>query len=240
MLAQHSPMRSSGRSRSSSLPGQGAVKREDSGHPFEKGLQSVPESMEESRKTGDKAKRIQVEFVYLRQRVDLLQQERDILRWHSDNNYKGLSLKRNESGTLLQRIANLQASIQKLRREKKRATRLQVYVSQQASKLEQKNEELETERQAVVNDVEEWRARRAGFEAEITRERRETDEERRKRDSQYRLLHLAKNKEKRSQARAHLLSTLELRARQTQQNFEAYKEYDYNKLALLRSCSDSL
>ncbi|KFG46571.1 hypothetical protein TGPRC2_248445 [Toxoplasma gondii TgCatPRC2] len=233
-------MRSSGSSISSSMPGAGATKQRDICYPVENGLQPVHGSMEESRKPRDKAKRVQVEFVYLRQKTNLLQQERDILRWHSGNHFKGLSLKRDECGTLLQRIADLQASIQKLRLEKGRATRLQASLSHQASKIEQENEELERERQAVVHDIEQWRARRAGFEAEITRERRETDEERRKRGSQYRLLQLAKNREKKIQARAHLLSTMELRARETQENFDAYKAYGYNKLALLRSCSDNM
>ncbi|PHJ24257.1 hypothetical protein CSUI_001893 [Cystoisospora suis] len=188
----------------------------------------------------DAAARVQAEFVFVRQQANLLHQKRNLLKWRSDNNFKALSLKRSECNTLAQRIADLKANLEAVRGEKNRALGLRTAADLEASKLGRRNDMLQLEHHQVSRDLEEWRARRDGFEIEITSERRLTSAERRKRDSQYRLLQLAKNREKRLRWKIHLLESMNMAAHQARLDFDEYKKYEYKRLDLLRCCSDSV
>lgn len=134
------------------------------------------------------AKQVQTEFVYAKQRFDLLQQERDLLKWHIASNSKVLKVKEGRLGGIESRSADLEQKLKSIRSDVERLERERTALSSAYRKSE---EEMKTMAQDYANtqaEMEEWLGRQGDFVADTTYERRKAGHERRLRYRQWKKL----------------------------------------------------
>lgn len=134
------------------------------------------------------AKQIQTEYIYAKQRFDLLQQEKDLLKWHLASNSKVMKLKEGKLHSMEARTNHLKHKLETVRLETEKIDRERSALSFSYHESEAELNELLQEYDDTRQEMEQWLHRRGDYLADMTLERRKAGHERRLRYRQWKKL----------------------------------------------------
>eukprot|EP00923_Selenidium_pygospionis_P033051 GHVN01058078.1.p1 GENE.GHVN01058078.1~~GHVN01058078.1.p1 ORF type:complete len:187 (-),score=39.64 GHVN01058078.1:815-1375(-) len=88
------------------------------------------------------AKQAQLEYIYTKQQADILQNEKDLLKWHCANNSKGLHVKRGEWQTARELMRGYEEKMEIATEDNQRLQREHALLAREINKLEQEIREM--------------------------------------------------------------------------------------------------
>lgn len=142
------------------------------------------------------ARAAQGEYVYAKQRADLLQQEVDLLKWHIASDAKVLAMKKSKVNHDEQMNLTLTKRLRELEERNISLEKTVESMDREANRCDAEAAKAETELQEKQAETEEWLARRGDFIADTALERRRANHERNLRLRQWRKLEKACNTDK--------------------------------------------